>query len=77
MLIENIPQLVTKATYTAIREHISTKLERLGYARQGFVITALNCEVSQHRKQGRLVAFRADLIRDFGVLHGRAGLAPG
>ncbi|GAA1646588.1 DNA cytosine methyltransferase [Saccharothrix algeriensis] len=65
LLIENVPDLVTKADYAAIREFVVDELRHLGYRCRWFVINAADYGVPQDRRQGVLVAFKGDLIDSF------------
>ncbi|MFE2010198.1 DNA cytosine methyltransferase [Streptomyces sp. NPDC059491] len=58
LLIENVPDLVTKATYGPIREYITEELVHLGYDLHWFVLNAVDFGVAQDRKEGVVVAFR-------------------
>ncbi|MEU8538564.1 DNA cytosine methyltransferase [Streptomyces sp. NPDC048717] len=58
LLIENVPDLVTKPAYGPIREFIAEELAHLGYAFHWFVLNAVDLGVPQDRKEGVVVAFR-------------------
>ncbi|WP_137989124.1 DNA cytosine methyltransferase [Streptomyces vilmorinianum] len=58
LLIENVPDLVTKPAYGPIREYIAEELVHLGYDIHWFVLNAADFGVAQDRKQGVVVAFR-------------------
>ncbi|WP_030612557.1 DNA cytosine methyltransferase [Streptomyces sclerotialus] len=65
LLIENVPDLVSKPAYEPIRAYVTTELEHLGYRHRWFVLNAMDHGVPQDRKQGVLVAFKGDLIENF------------
>ncbi|MFG1621652.1 DNA cytosine methyltransferase [Kribbella sp. NPDC049227] len=65
LLVENVPDLVTKETYAPIREFVGIELAHLGYRHRWFVLNAANYGVPQDRKQGVLVAFRDDRLEAF------------
>ncbi|WP_128981672.1 DNA cytosine methyltransferase [Streptomyces roseicoloratus] len=65
LLIENVPDLVTKPAYGPIREYITEELTHLGYDVLGFVINAVDFGVAQDRKQGVLVALEDGLLDSF------------
>ncbi|WP_158889257.1 DNA cytosine methyltransferase [Amycolatopsis anabasis] len=65
LLIENVPDLVTKDTYAPIREYIGKELDHLDYRYQWFVLNAMHHGVPQDRKQGILVAFKGDSMNAF------------
>jgi DNA (cytosine-5)-methyltransferase 1 len=65
LLIENVPDLVTKDAYAPIREYIGTELDHLGYRYSWFVLNAADYEVPQDRKQGVMVAFKGDMMDAF------------
>lgn len=67
LLIENVPDLVTKDAYAPIREYITAELDHLGYRYEWFVINAADYRVPQDRKQGILVAFKDDRIDAFEI----------
>ncbi|MEU6979524.1 DNA cytosine methyltransferase [Streptomyces sp. NPDC046371] len=58
LLIENVPDLVTKSAYGPIREFISEELVHLGYDILWFVLNSADLGVPQERKEGLVVAFR-------------------
>ncbi|MFD8706698.1 DNA cytosine methyltransferase [Kitasatospora sp. NPDC059648] len=68
LLIENVPDLVSKPAYEPIRAYIATELEHLGYRHHWFVLNAMDHGVPQDRKQGILVALKEDSIEDFVTL---------
>ncbi|MFJ3160340.1 DNA cytosine methyltransferase [Streptomyces kanasensis] len=65
LLIENVPDLVSKPAYEPIRAYVAAELEHLGYRHRWFVLNAMDHGVPQDRKQGILVAFKGDAIEDF------------
>ncbi|MEU9081185.1 DNA cytosine methyltransferase [Streptomyces sp. NPDC048357] len=65
LLIENVPDLVSKPAYESIRAYIAAELEHLGYGHRWFVLNAKDHGVPQDRKQGILVAFKGGAIEDF------------
>lgn len=65
LLVENVPDLVSKPAYEPIRAYVATELEHLGYRHHWFVLNAMDHGVPQDRKQGILVAFKGDSIDDF------------
>ncbi|MEU8762115.1 DNA cytosine methyltransferase [Streptomyces sp. NPDC048659] len=58
LLIENVPDLVTKPTYDPIREFVTKELIHLGYDIRWFVLNAADLGVPQDRKEGVIVALR-------------------
>ncbi|MEA5359704.1 DNA cytosine methyltransferase [Amycolatopsis sp., V23-08] len=58
LLIENVPDLVTKDRYANDREHAEKELEHLGYDVRWFVVNAADYGVSQVRRHGIMVAFK-------------------
>lgn len=58
LLIENVPDLVTKDRYAGDREHAEKELEHLGYDVRWFVVDASDYGVSQVRKHGIMLAFK-------------------
>jgi DNA (cytosine-5)-methyltransferase 1 len=58
VLIENMPELATKDNYAQPRVNIKEELDHLGYVSRWFVVDAADYGVSQHRKQGVLIAFK-------------------
>ncbi|MFE2999149.1 DNA cytosine methyltransferase [Nocardia sp. NPDC059246] len=67
LLIENVPDLVTKPSYESIRNFIEAELEHLGYRMCWFVLDAAEFGVPQERKEGFLVAFKGNGISSFEV----------
>jgi DNA (cytosine-5)-methyltransferase 1 len=67
LLIENVPDLVTRDTYAPIREYIAKELEHLEYRHMWFVLNAADYGVPQDRKQGILVAFKGHKLDAFTV----------
>ncbi|MFG2758347.1 DNA cytosine methyltransferase [Streptomyces wuyuanensis] len=65
LLIENVPDLVSKPAYQPIRAFIAAELEHLGYRHRWFVLNAMDHGVPQDRKQGVLVALRGDSMDPF------------
>ncbi len=65
LLIENVPDLVTRETYGPIREYITEELVHLGYDIHWFVLNAADFGVAQDRKQGVVVAFRDGRLDSF------------
>jgi DNA (cytosine-5)-methyltransferase 1 len=65
LLIENVPDLVTKDAYAPIRDYIGKELTHLGYRYTWSVLNAADYGVPQDRKQGILVAFRGDKLSAF------------
>ncbi|GAB2574053.1 DNA cytosine methyltransferase [Streptomyces capparidis] len=67
LLIENVPDLVTKDAYAPIREFIAVELEHLGYGCRWFVLNAADYQVPQDRAQGILVAFKEGAVESFEI----------
>ncbi|OLT00085.1 5-methylcytosine methyltransferase [Pseudonocardia sp. CNS-004] len=67
LLIENVPDLVTKDAYEPIRDDIRSELDHLGYGHMWFVVNAADYGVPQHRLQGVLVALKEDALDAFHV----------
>lgn len=65
LLIENMPDMVTKLEYAPIRALVEAELSRLGYRWKWFVVNASEYGVPQDRRQGILVALQGDLIDRF------------
>jgi DNA (cytosine-5)-methyltransferase 1 len=65
LLIENVPDLVTRDAFAPIREFVGNELDHLGYNSRWFVINAADYGVPQDRKQGVLVAFKGSPIDVF------------
>ncbi|MFF4328633.1 DNA cytosine methyltransferase [Streptomyces sp. NPDC001591] len=65
LLVENVPDLVTKDTYAPIREEIEKEIDHLGYRYEWFVLNAADYGVPQDRKQGFLVAFASNVTGSF------------
>ncbi|MEU5849637.1 DNA cytosine methyltransferase [Saccharopolyspora shandongensis] len=65
LLVENVPDLVTKDTFASTRKRVGETLEDLGYRYRWFVLNAVDHGVPQDRKQGVLVALVADLMDAF------------
>jgi DNA (cytosine-5)-methyltransferase 1 len=65
LLVENVPDLVTKDTFAAVREFIGNELDHLGYRYSWFVINAADYGVPQDRKHGILVALKGDAMDAF------------
>ncbi|MEU7069613.1 DNA cytosine methyltransferase [Streptomyces narbonensis] len=65
LLIENVPDLVTKPTYEPIREYITAELVHLGYDIHWGVLNAADFGVAQERKEGVVIAFRDGLLGSF------------
>ncbi|MEV7275926.1 DNA cytosine methyltransferase [Streptomyces sp. NPDC093111] len=65
LLIENVPDLVTKSAYGPIREFITEELTHLGYDIRWFVLNAADLGVAQDRKEGLVVAFRDGCLDAF------------
>ncbi|MFC8505392.1 DNA cytosine methyltransferase [Streptomyces sp. NPDC057411] len=65
LLIENVPDLVTKSAYGPIREFISEELAHLGYDIHWFVLNAADLGVAQDRKEGVVIAFRDGRLDTF------------
>ncbi|MFD0151642.1 DNA cytosine methyltransferase [Streptomyces sp. NPDC055721] len=65
LLIENVPDLITKPAYEPIREYIADELSHLGYDHQWFVLNAADFGVAQDRKEGVLVAFKNGRLNSF------------
>lgn len=58
VLIDNVPDLVTKDQYSQTREIVQSSLTDAGYAHRWLVVNAADHGVSQDRRHGVLVAFR-------------------
>ncbi len=67
LLVENVPDLVTKDDYSAVREFVHEELDHLGYRYKWFVVNAADHQVPQNREQGILVALKGDAIDAFEV----------
>ncbi|MEW2584409.1 DNA cytosine methyltransferase [Streptomyces virginiae] len=65
LLVENVPDLVTKPDYEAIRSYVADELAHLGYRHTWFVVNAADFGVAQNRRQGILVAFKGDALDAF------------
>ncbi|MFF0550601.1 DNA cytosine methyltransferase [Streptomyces sp. NPDC004311] len=65
LLVENVPDLVTKAMYAPIRAYVAEELAHLGYRHTWFVVNAADFGVPQTRRQGILVAFKGDAMDYF------------
>ncbi|MFB6613427.1 DNA cytosine methyltransferase [Streptomyces sp. NPDC056367] len=65
LLVENVPDLVTKPAYAAIRSYVTEELSHLGYRHEWFVVNAADFGVPQTRRQGILVAFKGDALDSF------------
>ncbi|MFD9573834.1 DNA cytosine methyltransferase [Streptomyces sp. NPDC059982] len=65
VLIENVPDLVTKPAYRPIRAYLEEELSHLGYGHRWFVLNAADHGVPQTRRQGILVAFKGDALDRF------------
>ncbi|MDJ1134501.1 DNA cytosine methyltransferase [Streptomyces iconiensis] len=65
LLVENVPDLVSKPAYEPIRTYIARELEHLGYRHRWLVLNAMDFDVPQDRKQGILVAFKGDHLDGF------------
>ncbi|WP_328970282.1 DNA cytosine methyltransferase [Streptomyces sp. NBC_00239] len=65
LLLENVPELVTKPAYTSIRAEIESELDHLGYRHRWLVVDAADFGVPQQRRQGVLVAFKGALLDSF------------
>ncbi|MFD0376829.1 DNA cytosine methyltransferase [Streptomyces sp. NPDC127112] len=65
LLVENVPDLVTKPAYCPIRVYVRQELEHLGYRHRWFVLNAADHGVPQTRRQGILVAFKGDVLDAF------------
>ncbi|WP_330330639.1 DNA cytosine methyltransferase [Streptomyces sp. NBC_00536] len=67
LLVENVPDLVTKPGYEEIRAYVAKELAHLGYRHRWFVMNALDHGVPQNRRHGILVAFKGDALDHFEV----------
>ncbi|MEU8619267.1 DNA cytosine methyltransferase [Streptomyces sp. NPDC048623] len=65
LLLENVPDLVTKPVYGPIRKYITEELVHLGYDVHWFVLNAVDFGVAQDRKQGVVVAFSDGRLGSF------------
>jgi DNA (cytosine-5)-methyltransferase 1 len=65
LLIENVPDLVTKDRYEDDRKEIEAELAHLKYSFRWLVVNAADHGVPQERKQGVLVAFRNKSAESF------------
>ncbi|GIF96591.1 DNA cytosine methyltransferase [Catellatospora citrea] len=65
LLIENMPDLVTKPDYAPIRTFVEEELSPLGYRCKWLVVNASDFGVPQDRRQGVLVALAGDAIDRF------------
>ncbi|MEV7522230.1 DNA cytosine methyltransferase [Streptomyces sp. NPDC091371] len=65
LLVENVPDLVTKPDYEAIRSYVAEELSHLGYRHTWFIVNAADFGVPQTRRQGILVAFKGDALDAF------------
>ncbi|MFD7262848.1 DNA cytosine methyltransferase [Streptomyces sp. NPDC059874] len=65
VLVENVPDLVTKPAYEAIRRYVAEELSHLGYRHTWFVLNAADFGVPQTRRHGILAAFKGDVLDAF------------
>ncbi|MEU9688699.1 DNA cytosine methyltransferase [Amycolatopsis japonica] len=65
LVIENVPDLVTKEKYQGVRVYVEEWLRDLNYRCEWFVVNANEFGVPQDRKQGVLVALKGDGIDAF------------
>ncbi|MFJ4104967.1 DNA cytosine methyltransferase [Amycolatopsis japonica] len=65
LVVENVPDLVTRDDYSAIRDFVGEELDHLGYRHKWFVVNAADYRVPQSREQGILVAFKGDAMDAF------------
>ncbi|MEU3915023.1 DNA cytosine methyltransferase [Streptomyces sp. NPDC029721] len=65
LLVENVPDLVTKPDYESVRAYVEGELEHLGYRHRWFVLNAADHGVPQTRRQGILVAFKGEALDAF------------
>ncbi|MEV5259055.1 DNA cytosine methyltransferase [Streptomyces anulatus] len=65
LVIENVPGLVDSPKFESIRDFIRKELEHLGYRFCWFVLNAADFGVPQDRKQGVLVALKAQYFDAF------------
>ncbi|MGO4462899.1 DNA cytosine methyltransferase [Streptomyces sp. M-16] len=65
LLVENVPDLVTKPAYEPVRTYLGEELSHLGYRHRWFVLNAADHGVPQTRRQGILVAFKGDALDRF------------
>lgn len=65
VLLENVPDLVSRDSYAESREYVEKFLDDAGYRFTWRVVNARNFGVPQHRELGILVAFRDKEVRKF------------
>lgn len=65
VLLENVPDLVSREGYAESREYVQKYLEDAGYRFSWRVVNARNFGVPQHRELGILIAFRDVAVREF------------
>ncbi|MDI5979388.1 DNA cytosine methyltransferase [Amycolatopsis magusensis] len=65
LLVENVPDLVTKDEYRSVREFVEAELDHLGYRHSWFVVNAADHGVPQDRRQGILIALEGELMEGF------------
>ncbi|TWD73147.1 DNA (cytosine-5)-methyltransferase 1 [Kribbella amoyensis] len=65
LVLENMPDLVTKPAFEPIRQFVRDELVHLGYDLRWFVLNAADFGVPQDRRQGFLVALKGDAIYAF------------
>ncbi|MFG2314039.1 DNA cytosine methyltransferase [Streptomyces tendae] len=65
VLLENVPDLVRKGDYEAVRADVGSELDHLGYRFRWHVLNAKDYGVPQSREVGLLVAFKGDLVDRF------------
>jgi len=65
VLIENVPGLVEKEEFEAVRRELHDELEHLGFKITWHVLNARDFGVPQHRPHGFMVAMRPELIGGF------------
>lgn len=65
LLLENVPDVVTKEAYAPLRDFVAEELRHLGYENTWFVLNAADYGVPQDRAEGVLVAFKGDGLGRF------------
>ncbi|MGD9485653.1 DNA cytosine methyltransferase [Streptomyces sp. TRM70308] len=67
LLLDNVPDIVTKESYAPLRDFVAGELHHLGYRHAWFVLNAADYGVPQDRAEGILVAFKGDGLERFRV----------
>ncbi|MFC9961355.1 DNA cytosine methyltransferase [Streptomyces nigra] len=67
VLVENVPDVVTKDAYAPLRDFVTQELGHLGYMHAWFVLNAADYGVPQDREVGVLIAFKGDALGRFRI----------